>query len=113
MNNSGYIIISVKDTGIGIEKEKQNTIFERFKQINPLLNRNHEGSGIGLSLVKSLVEIHKGTIQVQSTYGQGSEFIITIPVTIIYNNDSPDNCNYYTSQDNLEKIQIEFSDIYK
>jgi signal transduction histidine kinase len=112
-DKNDYIIISVKDTGIGIEKEKQNTIFERFKQINPLLSRNHEGSGIGLSLVKSLVEIHKGTIQVQSTYGQGSEFIITIPVTITSNNDALDNCNYYTSQDNLEKIQIEFSDIYK
>jgi signal transduction histidine kinase len=54
------IIISVKDTGIGIPKEKQKIIFERFRQVSPLLNRTHEGSGIGLSLVKSLVEMHTG-----------------------------------------------------
>jgi signal transduction histidine kinase len=54
------VIISVKDTGVGIAKEKQKIIFEKFIQVDKSLSRKHEGSGIGLFLVKSLVEMHKG-----------------------------------------------------
>ena len=57
-----YILISIKDTGIGIPQDKLDSIFERFKQVDPLLSRRSEGSGIGLSLVKSLVEMHNGNI---------------------------------------------------
>ena len=60
------VVIGVKDTGIGIPKEKQHIIFERFRQIDKSLTREHEGSGIGLSLVKSLVELHKGNISLIS-----------------------------------------------
>ena len=65
------IIISIKDTGIGIPNDKLNIIFDRFRQVDKSLTRDHEGSGIGLSLVKSLVELHKGTISVFSEYGKG------------------------------------------
>jgi two-component system CheB/CheR fusion protein len=74
------VVIGVKDTGIGIPKEKQHIIFERFRQIDKSLTREHEGSGIGLSLVKSLVELHKGNISLISEPGCGSEFIIELPV---------------------------------
>lgn len=105
------ISICIKDTGIGITKEKQKFIFERFMQVDTSLTRNNEGSGIGLSLVKSLVEMHKGTIKVISELRQGSEFIIELPV---YTVDSPDDmASTNTSlQGNIEKINIEFSDIY-
>lgn len=106
------IIISVKDTGVGIPKEKQKIIFERFRQVSPLLNRNHEGSGIGLSLVKSLVEMHNGKISVESQCGKGTEFIIELPVKLISQEDNTEISNDFTSQTNVEKIQIEFSDIY-
>jgi two-component system phosphate regulon sensor histidine kinase PhoR len=64
------VIISVKDTGIGIPKEMTDLIFERFVQVDKSLKKNQEGSGIGLSLVKSIVELHSGTISVKSEYGK-------------------------------------------
>lgn len=63
---------------IGIPEDKQDIIFDRFRQVDKSLTRNHEGSGIGLSLVKSLVEMHEGDICVQSEYGKGSARILTI-----------------------------------
>ncbi len=105
------ITISIKDTGIGIPRDKIDMIFKRFRQIDKSFTRNHEGSGIGLSLTKSLVRIHGGEIVVKSEYGKGSEFIISLPVKIledseceIENNDAKNN--------HVESINIEFSDIY-
>ena len=57
--------ISVKDTGIGIDKDHLDVIFERFKQVDKSLSRNAEGSGIGLCLVKSIVELHGGKIKLK------------------------------------------------
>jgi signal transduction histidine kinase len=107
-----FVEISVKDNGIGIPYEKQKIIFERFKQVDPLLCRRHEGSGIGLSLVKALVEIHKGNIHLKSRYKKGSEFIISLPACTIKENDSSKKTDDFIPQNNVEKIQIEFSDIY-
>lgn len=106
-------IISIKDTGIGIEKSKLEIIFERFKQVNKSFTRDHEGSGIGLSIVKHLVEMHKGSIKVTSEYGKGSEFIIELPDNLNFE----DNCNkikklYTNEHSKVENIHIEFSDIY-
>jgi signal transduction histidine kinase len=64
------IIISVKDDGIGIPEDKQESIFDRFIQVDKSLSRNREGSGIGLSIVKSLVELHGGTISLKSELGK-------------------------------------------
>ncbi|MCT4618392.1 MAG: Cache 3/Cache 2 fusion domain-containing protein [Marinisporobacter sp.] len=106
------IEISIKDTGIGIPENKIDKIFERFKQVDPLLNRSHEGSGIGLSLVKSLVEMHDGSISVKSSYGKGTEFIITLPVKFALEKDTPLQKDDFSKNINEEKIKIEFSDIY-
>lgn len=106
------ILISVKDNGVGISQDNLVQIFERFKQVGPLLSRTHEGSGIGLSIVKSLVQMHDGTISVKSKYGEGTEFIIELPVKPGLQEDSPESINNLPQQINVEKIQIEFSDIY-
>lgn len=104
-----YVAISVKDNGIGIPQEMMNKIFERFSQVDSSFTRRTEGSGIGLSLVKSLVELHKGKIEVKSEVNKGSEFIITLPVGIV---EGECNNQIATNQPNVERLQIEFSDIY-
>ena len=108
-----HVIISVKDTGRGILEEKLSQLFQRFKQIDPLLNRSHEGSGIGLSLVKALVEMHKGTIEVKSKYGEGTEFIICLPAKVISEKHDMKVKSDSTNQSNVDNINIEFSDIYR
>ncbi|MCE5219810.1 MAG: Cache 3/Cache 2 fusion domain-containing protein [Clostridium sp.] len=107
-----HVIISVKDTGRGIPEEKLSQLFQRFKQIDPLLSRSHEGSGIGLSIVKALVEMHEGTIAVKSKYGEGTEFIICLPAKVIPGEVNMNIKSDSTNQLNVDKISIEFSDIY-
>lgn len=111
------IIISVKDNGIGIQKDKQDLIFQRFRQVDKSLTRSHEGSGIGLSLVKSLVELHGGTIKVVSEYGKGSEFIICLPTLLIQESckntfeEAAVTASRFADS-RVEAINVEFSDIY-
>jgi len=112
MDTGDNISISVKDTGIGISNDKLKVIFDRFVQVDKSLARNREGSGIGLSLVKSLVEMHKGTIIVKSELNEGSEFIITLPCYLIDENEDTIDSNNHVIRGNLEKTNIEFSDIY-
>lgn len=111
-DQNDQVLICVKDTGIGIPEEKQQQIFERFAQVDSSLNKNHEGSGIGLSLVKSLVEMHGGTISVGSVVGQGTEFIIRLPVQHVHSDDDTIGRSSLAKQSNVERIHIEFSDIY-
>lgn len=107
------VMISVKDTGIGIPINKLEIIFERFRQVDELLTRKSEGSGIGLSLVKSFVEAHGGTISANSVEGFGSEFIIKLPVKTIQGTELHDKfSNSSNFEKKIEKISIEFSDIY-
>ena len=106
------VVISVKDTGIGIPSDKKNIIFERFRQVDASLRREREGSGIGLSLVKSLVELHGGRISVESALGEGSEFIIELPVVLVTREDSDEAEVAVTKEVNVERIHLEFSDIY-
>lgn len=108
-----HVIISVKDTGIGIPEEKLLLLFERFKQVDPLLNRSHEGSGIGLTIVKDFVELHKGTIEVKSKYKEGTEFIIGLPSEIIPQENEADVSRDCSKEAYVQSINIEFSDIYK
>jgi len=68
--------IKVQDTGIGIREDQIPYLFDRFRQADSSTNRSYEGSGLGLSLVKELVELHGGRIGVDSTYGDGSTFTI-------------------------------------
>jgi len=107
--------VSVKDTGIGIEKNKWSVIFERFRQVNSSLVKDSQGSGIGLSIVKSLVEMHNGQIKVDSEVGKGTEFILSFPVKILSDeemDDQYDNCVSNMKNDGVERTLIEFSDIY-
>lgn len=109
MDQGDDIQISVRDTGVGIPEDKLQVIFERFSQVDNSLSKSHEGSGIGLSLVKALVEMHGGSINVKSSPDHGSEFIISIPVRVV-NSSSVVQSNMLFN-DNAERINIEFSDI--
>lgn len=104
------IIISVKDEGEGISKENLKIIFERFGQVNRSLSREYEGSGIGLYLVKSFVEMHNGKITVNSVEGKGTEFIIVLPVEVV--KEEGDYKKAILFKTNIERVNIEFSDIY-
>jgi PAS domain S-box-containing protein len=108
-----YISITVEDTGIGIPQEKLDIIFDRFRQVDKSFSRNYEGSGIGLSLVKSLVEMQGGTISVESEYGVGTKFIIKLPVKVLENSKEKSNMDNNITNSYVEKIKIEFSDIYR
>lgn len=103
------INIYIKDNGEGIPKDKIDIIFERFRQANTSLSRENEGSGIGLNLVKSFVEMHRGKISVSSSEGEGTEFIIEFPVMELKENECKIK-KFYES--NIERINLEFSDIY-
>ena len=106
------IEIVVKDSGIGIPENKLEIIFNRFAQVDKSLSRKREGSGIGLSLVKSLVELHEGTIVAESVYGQGSSFIITLPARCTETEESSLYDKLIPTSNKIDKINIEFSDIY-
>ena len=78
--NSDFAIISVKDSGVGIPGKYQTKIFDRFYQVDDSSKRNYGGSGIGLALVKELVTLNKWDIEVNSSEGKGTEFILSIPL---------------------------------
>lgn len=105
-----FIDMIVEDSGIGIPEDKLNSIFGRFTQVDKSFKRNHEGSGIGLSLVKSLVEKHGGTIAVSSSLGKGSAFYVSLPV--ILTEDCRNSSRDIMASNNIERISLEFSDIY-
>jgi PAS domain S-box-containing protein len=108
-NNFAYI--SVKDTGIGIPDEMKEVIFQRFRQVDKSFTRKREGSGIGLSLAKSLVEMHNGSIKVKSKCGKGSEFIVKLPLVLLDDNEIAATVED-TASICIDRIKIEFSDIY-
>jgi signal transduction histidine kinase len=73
--------IWVNDTGMGIAKEDQDKVFQRFTQIDSSATRSQGGTGLGLAIVSELVELHGGTIRLQSKLGKGSSFIFTMPIS--------------------------------
>ena len=107
------LIILVKDTGVGIPKEKHAMIFERFAQVDSSFSRKQEGSGIGLALVKCLVELQQGTICVESEEGKGSTFIVSLPITQVEEKQIVHETDWIEKEEQLTyKCRIEFSDIY-
>ena len=104
------IKISVKDNGIGIPKDKQNRVFERFGQVKNKMKTESEGSGIGLFLVKHLVELNGGKIDLNSELGKGSEFIITLPNKTVKQKEGELILNKVENK--IDRMNIEFSDIY-
>lgn len=105
--------ITVKDNGIGIPDDKLKVIFERFKQVEDRLRKRSEGSGIGLSIVKDLINIQGGIIDVKSEFGVGSEFTVKLPVLILSNEDHLNKLDYNEVFNGMiTRMNIEFSDIY-
>jgi signal transduction histidine kinase len=70
---------SISDTGVGISEEDQERIFERFYKADKSRTRSTGGSGLGLSIVKKIIDLHKGMIQVESKVGMGTTFIVSLP----------------------------------
>jgi signal transduction histidine kinase len=72
--------MKVTDTGIGIAKDNLGKLFIPFVQLDSGTARRHEGSGLGLALTKTIIELHGGTIQAESNAGNGTEFSVIIPL---------------------------------
>jgi len=108
-DKNDFVNISVKDNGIGIEDKYLDTIFDRFTQVDKSLSRNAEGTGVGLSLVKSIVELHGGSIYVESEFGKGSKFTVMLPSEKVINENMIYSNNVGSENQN---IRVELSDIY-
>jgi PAS domain S-box-containing protein len=76
----GMLVIDVADTGIGIKREHLSFIFEKFNQVNSDLDRDTQGTGLGLTISRMIVEAHDGRIGVRSEYGTGSTFTVSLPL---------------------------------
>lgn len=105
------VIIRIANDGEPISPEDSSRIFGRFTQSQSLLTRRIEGSGIGLSLVKSLVELHNGCVYVNTEVKEGTEFCIELPIRKIKNSINTD-VREKSMISRVEKFDIEFSDIY-
>ena len=80
----------MRDTGIGIAADQLSRIFDMFTQLDTSLERSQSGLGIGLTLVKNLVEMHGGTVEVRSAgVGQGSEFVVRLPILVETHEPAP------------------------
>lgn len=109
-DDSIRLLISVKDTGIGIKEEDLALLFKAFTRIDEVQNRNIQGTGLGLRLTKSLIELMDGDITVESTYGEGSCFTAKIPQKVI--NATPIGCvslSYGRCQDYRQSDEITFT----
>lgn len=80
-----FIKVEISDTGIGIKEEDLNKLFNPFIQVDNELTRTHQGSGLGLSISKKLMELLHGTIEVKSEFGVGSTFTLTFPLLEVEN----------------------------
>jgi signal transduction histidine kinase len=78
--DSGHWAFKVSDTGPGISAEAQAYVFESFRQENTAITRDNRGSGLGLSITKSLIELMQGEIHLESKPGKGSTFTVTLPL---------------------------------
>ncbi|WP_341280569.1 HAMP domain-containing sensor histidine kinase [Paenibacillus sp. FSL H8-0537] len=81
--DSKQFTVRISDNGIGISLEDQKQIFERFFKADRSHSRKYEGSGMGLAIVKQIISLHQGDIRVESEPGQGTTFIITLPITTL------------------------------
>ena len=110
VKDTGFIL-KVRDQGIGIPGDKLREVFDKFIQVNSILSRDAEGSGIGLSLVKKFVDILKGKITLESKLGVGTEFVLSFNKLKIdshmYNVD-----DLVISDDISGRVDVYFSDIY-
>ncbi len=78
-NSSG--IVTIQDTGEGIPQEHLDHIFERFYRVDKSRSRNEGGAGLGLAICQRIIELHEGSIEVTSKFGEGSTFSVSIPLS--------------------------------
>jgi CheY-like chemotaxis protein/anti-sigma regulatory factor (Ser/Thr protein kinase) len=103
----GMAVISVKDSGIGIPADMLEPIFDMFTQVDGSLERSHGGLGIGLTLVKRLVEMHGGTVEARSSGpNQGSEFIVRLPAVVGLLNEPPRSDGQGTARAEKRRILV-------
>ncbi|MBU3101097.1 MULTISPECIES: sensor histidine kinase [Clostridium] len=108
-NNIEFVEISVEDNGIGIDTKYFHSIFNKYSQIDKSLSRNAEGTGVGLTLVKSIVELSGGSINVESELGIGSKFTVRFPSKQVLNEKIQFN---NAMRNEKQNIKVEFSDLY-
>ena len=107
----GNVVIKVKDNGVGFSKDKTDEIFGIFNHINSRMTKISEGSGVGLFIVKSLVEMHGGNITVESELGRGAEFIVRLP-DVVSNSKKEEGISKQIEDLAKQRAIVEFSDIY-
>ena len=108
-NNIEFVEMSVEDNGIGIDTKYLQSIFNKYSQIDKSLSRNAEGTGVGLTLVKSIVELSGGSINVESELGIGSKFTVRFPSQQVLNEKIKFN---NAMRNEKQNIKVEFSDVY-
>lgn len=109
--NREWVQITVEDDGVGVPIHMQDLVFERFMQADKSLNRMNEGSGIGLSIVKSIIELNGGEIYLESDGKNGTEFEILLPNKKLLGDEMEiESTDYHID---TQKIELELSDIYE
>jgi GAF domain-containing protein/class 3 adenylate cyclase/two-component SAPR family response regulator len=104
-----HCLLKVMDTGIGIRPDQIPYLFERFRQAEGSANRSYEGSGLGLALVKELVELHGGQISVESTYGQGTAFTVWLRTGITHL--PPEQVIEVQAEIQISRAAVELADV--
>ncbi len=104
---NSQVELLVEDTGIGIAPEFLPHVFERFRQADSTMSRHHGGLGLGLSIVKTLVELHGGSVRVKSAgQNQGSTFVVALPVANVRENEVEPNRRLPVLADPLEAMEL-------
>ncbi len=106
-----FIKVSVRDNGEGIPEDKLEQIFDRFMQVDQFRTGKVEGSGIGLSIVKGLVELHGGTVCAESVYGEGTNMVFTLPRKVLEEEGVANTNEPINGCERCERCHIELSDI--
>ena len=107
IKNDDILRIEVEDNGIGIKEDNLHKIFDKFVQLDSTMTRKNEGTGIGLSIVKSFVELHNGNISVESKINEGSIFTVDLPIV-----NEEIEYKEYSKDEIINKSKLELSDIY-
>lgn len=105
-----FVNIKIKDNGIGIPKEKINQIFHRFYQVDSLLSRKNEGSGLGLCIVNEIIKMHDGKVTIESEENKGTTFDIKLKI-IEENEEVPEELIDITGRDIKDVVKVEMADI--